>query len=134
MNKIDMMMFLLELFSNRNNLTTVINNIKIEPYDGKIYLYIKEFNYLFLPLDNKIIYVKSTNGYSLPGHVSFGFDYKKLYYEIKEYQKYNPSVEQLILAFGRDPFGISVLLDDIKEHTGVDFAKEVFDYMNNSKL
>lgn len=133
-NKIVMMMFLLELYSNRNNLTTTINNIKIEPYDYKIYLYIKEYVYLLHIFDYNISVYRSINGNSLPGYVTFGFDYKKLYSEIKEYQKYNPTMDQLILTFGRDPFGISVLLDDIKEHTGVDFSKEIFDYMNKSKL
>lgn len=134
MNKIDTMMFLLDLYSNRNNIATTINNIKIEPYDGKIYIDIEESLYLLHLLDDSIIYFRSINGYVIPGNVIFGFDYKKIYSEIKECQKYNSTVEQLILTFGRDPFGISVLLDDIKEHTEVDFAKEVFDYMDNSKL
>ena len=134
MNKIEMMVFLLDLYGNRNNLTTVINNIKIEPYDGKIYIDIKESVYLLHILDDNISIFRSINGHILQEHVTFGFDYKNLYSEIKEYQKHNPTMEQLILAFGRDPFGISVLLDDIKEHTGVDFSKEVFDYISTSKL
>ena len=134
MNKIEMMMFLLDLYSNRNNTATTINNIKIESYDDNIYIDIEESLYLLHLLDDTIIYFRSINGYVIPDRVSFGFDYKNLYSEIKEYQKHNSTVEQLILAFGRDPFGISVLLDDITEHTGVDFTKEVFDYIRNSKL
>lgn len=133
-NKIDMMMFLLDLYSNRNNTATTINNIRIEPYDGKIYIVIKESIYLLYLLDDNIFICRSINGHSLQEHITFGFDYKNLYSEIKECQKHNHTVEQLILTFGRDPFGISVLLDDIKEHTEVDFTKEVFDYVSNSKL
>ena len=134
-NKIDMMMFLLDLHkSKKDNIFYLKENIYLIPLEATLVICIGEYNFYIHMEESKCSYHISVDGHGLPKFTSFCFEYEKLYYEIKEYQKHNSTVEQLILAFGRDPFGISVLLDDIKEHTGVDFTKEVFDYISNSKL